>query len=103
MQIKVEVGATRNICGLPFLEEFKKLKKSKAAFDWQGFCFGFQTRNVANQKEHLIPLLANTHIRQGHKLISVLHVLLHYFRELLPCISSLTRSFFRIQHYIHKM
>ncbi|XP_074319213.1 putative callose synthase 8 isoform X1 [Silene latifolia] len=76
-EIKVAVAATRNIRGLPFLEEFKKLKNSKAPFDlfdWLGFCFGFQTGNVVNQREHLIMLLANTHIRQSHKLTSVLQL-----------------------------
>ena len=44
MQIKVAVAAVRNIRGLPFLEEFKKCKASKAfdIFDWLESCFGFQ-------------------------------------------------------------
>ncbi|KMS98256.1 hypothetical protein BVRB_4g094050 [Beta vulgaris subsp. vulgaris] len=74
-EIKVAVAAVRNIRGLPFMDEFKKLKSSKGPFDifdWLGFIFGFQTGNVANQREHLILLLANTHIRQSHKLTSVL-------------------------------
>ncbi|XP_021773953.1 putative callose synthase 8 [Chenopodium quinoa] len=74
-EIKVAVAAVRNIRGLPFMDEFKKNKSPRATydiFDWLGFIFGFQKGNVANQREHLILLLANTHIRQSHKLASVL-------------------------------
>ncbi|KAL8473516.1 hypothetical protein ACS0TY_030375 [Phlomoides rotata] len=35
--------------------------------DWLQFSFGFQKGNVANQREHLIRLLANSHIRHTHK------------------------------------
>ncbi|KNA15478.1 hypothetical protein SOVF_097910 [Spinacia oleracea] len=74
-EIKVAVAAIRNIRGLPFMEEFKKRKPPRAPFDifdWLGFVFGFQTGSVANQREHLLLLLANTHIRQSHKQASVL-------------------------------
>ncbi|XP_057540291.1 putative callose synthase 8 isoform X2 [Amaranthus tricolor] len=57
------------------MDEFKKLKTSMVPFDifdWLGFVFGFQNGNIANQREHLTLLLANTHIRNSHKQTSVL-------------------------------
>ncbi|XP_042020484.1 putative callose synthase 8 isoform X2 [Salvia splendens] len=35
--------------------------------DWLQFCFSFQNGNIANQREHLILLLANAHVRHSHK------------------------------------
>ncbi|GMH24888.1 hypothetical protein Nepgr_026731 [Nepenthes gracilis] len=73
-EIKAAVAAIRNIRGLPFLEDFKKRRGSLDLFDWLQFCFGFQTGNVANQREHLILLLANSHIRQGRKQVFALQL-----------------------------
>ncbi|XP_052206358.1 putative callose synthase 8 isoform X2 [Diospyros lotus] len=67
-EIKAAVDAVRNVRGLPFLADFQKSAPYMDMFDWLQFCFGFQKGNVANQKEHLILLLANAHIRQSPKL-----------------------------------
>ncbi|CAI9088922.1 OLC1v1023382C1 [Oldenlandia corymbosa var. corymbosa] len=66
-EIKVAVAACRNVRGLPFVEDFKKRVVCMDLLDWLQFCFGFQKGNVANQREHLILLLANMHIRQSTK------------------------------------
>ncbi|KAI5662239.1 hypothetical protein M9H77_21562 [Catharanthus roseus] len=66
-EIKAAVAAVRDVRGLPFVEDFKKRVACLDLFDWLQFCFGFQKGNVANQREHLILLLANSHIRQSHK------------------------------------
>ncbi|KAL3508824.1 hypothetical protein ACH5RR_028225 [Cinchona calisaya] len=66
-EIKVAVAAFLTVRGLPFVEDFKKRVVCLDLFYWLQFCFGFQKGNVANQREHLILLLANTHIRQPHK------------------------------------
>ncbi|THG01315.1 hypothetical protein TEA_002807 [Camellia sinensis var. sinensis] len=70
-EIKAAVFAVRNVRGLPFLEDFKKRMVYLDLFDWLQFCFGFQKGNVANQREHLILLLANTHIRKIPKQTNV--------------------------------
>ncbi|XP_057949634.1 putative callose synthase 8 isoform X1 [Malania oleifera] len=66
-EIKAAVAAVRNIRGLPFVEDFQQQGALVDLFDWLYHCFGFQKGNVANQREHLILLLANTHIRHPHK------------------------------------
>ncbi|XAR56395.1 1,3-beta-glucan synthase [Bertholletia excelsa] len=66
-EIKAAVAAVCNIRGLPFLEDIRRQKACMDLFDWLQFCFGFQKGNVANQREHLILLLANTHVRQSSK------------------------------------
>ncbi|TQD92620.1 hypothetical protein C1H46_021731 [Malus baccata] len=45
-------------------------------FDFLQYCFGFQEGNVTNQREHLLLLLANIHIRKTHKQATVSKVLL---------------------------
>nr|GEV30185.1 putative callose synthase 8 [Tanacetum cinerariifolium] len=62
-EIKAAVGAVRNVQGIPFVEEFTKVAPHFDLFDWLQHSFGFQKGNVANQREHLILLLANIHIR----------------------------------------
>ncbi|KAL6506932.1 putative callose synthase 8 [Orobanche hederae] len=52
-EIKCSIAAVRNVRGLPFLDDFKRRMPCKG--------------NVANQREHLILLLANSHIRRTHK------------------------------------
>lgn len=68
-EIRAAVTAVRYIRGLPFVEEFQSQRRGRLVdlFDWLYYCFGFQSGNVANQREHLILLLANLHIRQPHK------------------------------------
>ncbi|GER33644.1 glucan synthase-like 4 [Striga asiatica] len=66
-EIKCAIAAVRNVRGLPFLDDFKSRQAYIDLFDWLQFCFEFQKGNVANQREHLILLLANTHVRKAHK------------------------------------
>ncbi|XP_059074532.1 callose synthase 3 [Cryptomeria japonica] len=61
-EIKAAVTALRNIRGLPWPENYQKTDGD--LLDWLQLMFGFQANNVANQREHLILLLANVHIRQ---------------------------------------
>ncbi|CAA3027502.1 callose synthase 8 [Olea europaea subsp. europaea] len=73
-EIKASVAAVRSVRGLPFVEDLKRRAAYIDLFDWLQFCFGFQKGNVANQREHLILLLANTLIRQNHKEASPLKI-----------------------------
>ncbi|KAM7266626.1 hypothetical protein ACFE04_004523 [Oxalis oulophora] len=65
-EIRATVTALRNIRGLPWPKMYKK-KPDEDILDWLQTMFGFQRDNVANQREHLILLLANVHIRQFPK------------------------------------
>ncbi|KAJ7957436.1 Callose synthase [Quillaja saponaria] len=65
-EIQAAVFALRNTRGLPWPKDYKK-KKDEDILDWLQAMFGFQKDNVANQREHLILLLANVHIRQFPK------------------------------------
>ncbi|WCJ32414.1 glucan synthase-like 12 [Euphorbia peplus] len=65
-EIQAAVVALRNTRGLPWHKDYKK-KKDEDVLDWLQAMFGFQKDNVANQREHLILLLANVHIRQFPK------------------------------------
>ncbi|KAL5549544.1 hypothetical protein UlMin_004775 [Ulmus minor] len=62
-EIQAAVSALRNTRGLPWPERHKK-KINEDILDWLQHMFGFQKDNVANQREHLILLLANVHMRQ---------------------------------------
>ncbi|KAL0429330.1 UNVERIFIED_CONTAM: Callose synthase 2 [Sesamum radiatum] len=62
-EIQASVAALRNTRGLPWQAGHKK-KVDEDILDWLQAMFGFQKDNVANQREHLILLLANVHIRQ---------------------------------------
>ncbi|KAI3444935.1 hypothetical protein Pfo_001600 [Paulownia fortunei] len=62
-EIQASVAALRNTRGLPWPKGHKK-KADEDILDWLQAMFGFQKDNVANQREHLILLLANVHIRQ---------------------------------------
>ncbi|KAL3500760.1 hypothetical protein ACH5RR_039853, partial [Cinchona calisaya] len=62
-EIQGVVHALRNTRGLPLPKDYEK-KKDEDILDWLQVVFGFQKDNVANQREHLIMLLANVHIRQ---------------------------------------
>ncbi|XP_065861638.1 putative callose synthase 8 isoform X1 [Euphorbia lathyris] len=70
-EIKAAVAAIRNVRGLPPAEDFHKCGPFIDLFEFLQCCFGFQEGNVANQREHLILLLANSHIRQSHKQASI--------------------------------
>ncbi|KAI3968969.1 hypothetical protein MKX01_001446 [Papaver californicum] len=63
-EIQAVVYALRNTRGLPWPSG---TKKNEDILDWLQAMFGFQKDNVANQREHLILLLANVHIRQFPK------------------------------------
>lgn len=65
-EIQASVSALRNTRGLPWAKGHKK-KADEDILDWLQSIFGFQKDNVANQREHLILLLANVHIRQFPK------------------------------------
>ncbi|CAI9103237.1 OLC1v1001686C1 [Oldenlandia corymbosa var. corymbosa] len=65
-EIQASVSALRNIRGLPWPKGHKK-KADQDILDWLQVMFGFQKHNVANQREHLILLLANVHIRTFQK------------------------------------
>ncbi|WRX34228.1 Glycosyl transferase [Theobroma cacao] len=65
-EIQAAVYALRNTRGLPWPKDHKR-KKDEDILDWLQEMFGFQKDNVANQREHLILLLANVHIRQFPK------------------------------------
>uniref|UniRef100_A0A7N0T6F9 1,3-beta-glucan synthase n=1 Tax=Kalanchoe fedtschenkoi TaxID=63787 RepID=A0A7N0T6F9_KALFE len=65
-EIQASVAALRNTRGLPWPKDHKK-KVDEDILDWLQAMFGFQKDNVANQREHLILLLANVHIRQFPK------------------------------------
>ncbi|GFQ00467.1 callose synthase 1 [Phtheirospermum japonicum] len=62
-EIQASVVALRNTRGLPWPKGHKK-KVDEDILDWLQTMFGFQKDNVSNQREHLILLLANVHIRQ---------------------------------------
>ncbi|KAL9175691.1 hypothetical protein ABFS82_02G128300 [Erythranthe guttata] len=62
-EIQASVIALRNTRGLPWPKGHKK-KVDEDILDWLKAMFGFQKDSVANQREHLILLLANVHIRQ---------------------------------------
>ncbi|OEL35618.1 Callose synthase 2 [Dichanthelium oligosanthes] len=71
-EIQAAVYALRNIRGLPWPKDHEKKpdeKKNtgKDLLDWLQAMFGFQKDNVSNQREHLILLLANVHIRKISK------------------------------------
>ncbi|TXG66640.1 hypothetical protein EZV62_007915 [Acer yangbiense] len=66
-EVKAAIAAVRNTRGLPPAQDFQKSGAFMDLFEFLHYCFGFQEGNVANQREHLILLLANIHIRQSHK------------------------------------
>ncbi|KAL0362554.1 UNVERIFIED_CONTAM: putative callose synthase 8, partial [Sesamum calycinum] len=76
-EIKSAIAAVRNVRGLPFLEDFRRRVPHMDLFDWLQLRFGFQNGNVANQREHLILLLANAHIRQIQKKVPQMASELH--------------------------
>nr|QKN22528.1 callose synthase 1 [Urtica dioica subsp. dioica] len=65
-EIQEVVLALRNTRSLPWPKGHKK-KVDEDILDWLMHMFGFQEHNVANQREHLILLLANVQMRQYPK------------------------------------
>ncbi|KAJ4811740.1 Glucan synthase-like protein [Rhynchospora pubera] len=65
-EIKAAVIALRDIRGLPWPQDHIH-KADVDLLDWLGVMFGFQKDNVSNQREHLILLLANVHVRKCPK------------------------------------
>ncbi|KAF0934523.1 hypothetical protein E2562_025619 [Oryza meyeriana var. granulata] len=62
-EIQAAFHALRNTRGLPWPKDHEK-KSDADLLGWLQAMFGFQKDNVSNQREHLILLLANVHIRQ---------------------------------------
>ncbi|KAK4342214.1 hypothetical protein RND71_038030 [Anisodus tanguticus] len=63
-EIKAALRAIRNMDNLPILRmPDDKDKSVNDILEWLASAFGFQKANVANQREHLILLLANMDIR----------------------------------------
>ncbi|XP_038691552.1 putative callose synthase 8 isoform X2 [Tripterygium wilfordii] len=71
-EIKASVAAVQNLRGLPSGQDFQRSAPFVDLFEFLQCCFGFQEGNVANQREHLILLLANIHVRKYHKETSIL-------------------------------
>lgn len=65
-EIRAAVHALQNTRGLPWPSGHTK-KVNEDILDWLQAMFGFQKDNVSNQREHLILILANLHIRQVPK------------------------------------
>ncbi|XP_047089291.1 callose synthase 3-like [Lolium rigidum] len=65
-EIQAAATALRNTRGLPLPKNYER-KVNEDLLDWLQAMFGFQTDNVSNQREHLILLLANIHIRINPK------------------------------------
>ncbi|XP_031477694.1 putative callose synthase 8 isoform X3 [Nymphaea colorata] len=64
-EIKATIAALRKIRGLPWpTNHFSSGDDDMDLLDWLQCWFRFQEGNVKNQREHLILLLANIHIRQ---------------------------------------
>ncbi|KHN29244.1 Callose synthase 5 [Glycine soja] len=65
-EIKAAVSALWNTRGLNWPNSFEQQRQKTGdldMLDWLRAMFGFQRDNVRNQREHLILLLANSHIR----------------------------------------
>ncbi|CAO2045310.1 unnamed protein product [Urochloa humidicola] len=65
-EIQVAASGLRNTRGLPWPKNYEH-KVNEDQLDWLQAMFGFQTDSVSNQREHLILLLANVHIRRNPK------------------------------------
>ncbi|KAK2983367.1 hypothetical protein RJ640_017751, partial [Escallonia rubra] len=65
-EIRAALRALRNVDNLPMLRMPEDRDKSiNDILEWLSAVFGFQKGNVANQREHLILLLANIDIRSN--------------------------------------
>ncbi|KAK7243498.1 hypothetical protein RIF29_38296 [Crotalaria pallida] len=65
-EIQAAAAALRTTRGLPWPKDHGS-KVNEDILDWLQLMFGFQKGNVENQREHMILLLANVHIRQNPK------------------------------------
>ncbi|KAK8913562.1 putative callose synthase 8 [Platanthera zijinensis] len=66
-EIKAAVEAIRNVRGLPSTENISETGHPLDILHWLQCLFGFQTGSISNQREHLVLLLANIHVRQNPK------------------------------------
>ncbi|GAA0165996.1 hypothetical protein LIER_21259 [Lithospermum erythrorhizon] len=69
-EVKASVSALRNVRGLSWPASFEQQRQKAGELDlldWLRAMFGFQRDNVRNQREHLILLLSNIHIRLDPK------------------------------------
>ncbi|XP_042472320.1 putative callose synthase 8 [Zingiber officinale] len=71
-EIEAAVSAVLNVRGLPIAKDSQEMGASRDILEWLQCWFGFQKGNVANQREHLILLLANIHGRLSPKPTSML-------------------------------
>ncbi|KAM7266925.1 hypothetical protein ACFE04_009091 [Oxalis oulophora] len=70
-EIQAAVAAVRNVRGLPSPQIFHKHGNFIDLFEFLQCSFGFQEGNIANQREHLILLLANCHSRKTNNKASL--------------------------------
>ncbi|XVF18396.1 hypothetical protein REPUB_Repub11eG0018000 [Reevesia pubescens] len=87
-EIIAAIEVVRNVRGLPSAENFQKRGTFLDLFEFLQYSFGFQKENVANQREHLVLLLANVLIRQPQKQSSTL-------KPVDAAIDDLMRKFFK--------
>ncbi|KAK8272610.1 hypothetical protein V6Z12_D11G345800 [Gossypium hirsutum] len=66
-EIKVAIQVIRNVRGLPSTQNLPKRGTFVDCFEFLQYSFGFQKENVANQREHLVLLLANVLSRHSRK------------------------------------
>ncbi|XP_020577252.1 putative callose synthase 8 isoform X3 [Phalaenopsis equestris] len=66
-EIEASISAIRNVRGLPSIENSCETGLPLDLLYWLQNLFGFQTGSVSNQREHLVLLLANMHVRQNPK------------------------------------
>ncbi|KAG0486463.1 hypothetical protein HPP92_008558 [Vanilla planifolia] len=66
-EIKAAISAVQHVRGLPLAENTGQMVRPCDLLNWLQSWFGFQAGNVANQREHLVLLLANLHVRQKPK------------------------------------
>ncbi|PIN25627.1 1,3-beta-glucan synthase/callose synthase catalytic subunit [Handroanthus impetiginosus] len=68
-EIKAALQAIRNVDNLPKFQMPEGNERTvNDILEWLALCFGFQKGNVANQREHLILLLANMDVRRNTNL-----------------------------------
>ncbi|KAJ4788918.1 glucan synthase-like 4 [Rhynchospora pubera] len=67
LEIKAAVSAVYNVRGLPSVNSDEETTTASDLLEWLQTWFGFQKGNVANQREHLILLLANMQVRLNPK------------------------------------
>ncbi|MBA0771153.1 hypothetical protein Gotri_019667 [Gossypium trilobum] len=88
LQIKVAIQVIRNVRGLPLTQNLPKRGTFVDCFEFLQYSFGFQKENVANQREHLVLLLANVLSRHSRKQVLAL-------KTIDASIDELMRKFFK--------